>query len=74
MSVASTKQGGHFKIKAVHNGKNCGYVKKVNYETGEVHLTNDKDFALDYTNEDAVHYDIDFLTGYYFDSGYVFTY
>lgn len=74
MSVASNKDCKHFKIKAEHNGKRCGYVKKVNYETGEVHLTSDKELALKYTSEDEVHSDIDFLTKYYFESGYIFTY
>lgn len=64
----------HFKIEAVHKGNKCGFVKKVDYETKEVHLTSDKELALKYTDEDAVHYDIDFLTEYYFESGYVFTY
>lgn len=64
----------HLKIKAVHEGKDCGYVKHIDYGSGEVHLTNDKELALKYDNEDAVHSDIDFLTKYYFESGYVFTY
>lgn len=74
MNNALKNVGEHFKIKAVHKGRKCGYVKNINYDTGEVHLTDDKEFALKYISEDAVHSDIDFLTKYYFESGYVFIY
>jgi hypothetical protein len=62
------------KIKVVQNGKNCGYVKKINYDNGEAQLTNDKESALKYSSEDAIQSDIDFLTKFYFESGYIFLY
>lgn len=74
MSEASKNIGGTFKIKAVHKGKFAGYIKKINYKNGVVKLTNNKELALKYTSEDEVHSDIDFLTKYYFESGYIFTY
>lgn len=75
MDIASAKKASkHLKIKATKDGKNCGFVKKIDYETGEVHLTSDKEFALRYDTEDEVQYDIDYLTKIYFESGYIFTY
>lgn len=61
-------------IKATKNSKSYGYVKNINYESGEVQLVDDRRSALKYTNKDEVHDDIDFLTKKYFESGYVFTY
>ena len=52
----------------------CGYIKNINYENGEVTITNDKEMAFKYYSEDEVQGDIDFLTKYYFDSNYIFTY
>lgn len=75
MDIALAKRSGkHLKIKVTKDSKCCGYVKKVDYENGDVHLTSDKEFALEYETEDEVQYDIDYLTKIYFESGYIFTY
>lgn len=63
-----------FKIEVTKNKKKCGFVKEINYNTGDVTLTSDKDLAHKYNSEDEVQGDIDFLTKYYFDSDYIFTY
>lgn len=63
-----------FRIKAVKNGKNYGYVKSIKYENGEATLTSEKSKAFKYESEDEVQSDIDFLTKQFFESGYVFTY
>ena len=63
-----------FRIKAVKNNKNYGYVKSINYESGETTLTSERSEAFKYDSEDAVQYDIDFLAKTFLDSGYVFTY
>lgn len=61
-------------IRAIKDKKSQGYVKFINYDNAELHLTNDKEMAKKYDNEDSVQSDIDFLSKYYFESGYVFTY
>ena len=43
MDIASAKKANkHLKIKATKDSKSCGFVKKIDYESGEVHLTSDK--------------------------------
>lgn len=61
-------------IIATLNGIPQGYVKSVSYTKGEFTLCKNKVDAKGYTKLDKIHYDIDFLTKYYYDKGYIFMY
>lgn len=61
-------------IIANKNGINQGYIKAISYKTGSFKITKDRLNAKGYTTHDEVHDDIDFLTKYNYNKGYIFLY
>lgn len=55
-------------------GKPIGYVKSISYKCGTFKMSNYKQNAKGYTTFDRIRDDIDFLTKFNSDKGYVFIY